>query len=186
MNIIVLHGDNSKAIHERLFVFITEAKKRGWGIKRLDINLKESLPEIVSNPTLFLEDQLFIFENLKKLTKKDTIWIKEKSSNIAGTMVFVNEKTIGKNELNFFPKGTKFEEFNLPVFLFKFIESIRPKNKEVLKLFHAVIESEPPELVFSLIAKQFRDLYWVKTDPSTIPYPSWKVQKLENQAHYFT
>jgi DNA polymerase III delta subunit len=67
------------------------------------------------------------------------------------------------------------------------LDGLYPGNSEKsIKQFHKLIEKEPPEFIFTLIAKLFRDLYWVKVDALSIPYPSWRVGKLKPQASKFT
>ena len=75
----------------------------------------------------------------------------------------------------------------MPVILWNFLEGLYPGNstKSIQKL-HILFEKEAPELIFTLIAKLFRDLYWVKMDAMTLPYPSWRVGKLKAQSLKFT
>ncbi|MFH1863787.1 MAG: hypothetical protein ABIJ85_02685, partial [bacterium] len=102
------------------------------------------------------------------------------------TLVILNDGYIPAHILKELPKADKTEEFKLPKILFTMLESIYPGNvKRVLTLFHQTIENNPPEFVFALIARLFRDLYWVKTDPNSIPYPSWRVGKLKSQSVKF-
>lgn len=35
MKVIVLHGENEVVARDRLFLFISEAKKRGWAVEKL-------------------------------------------------------------------------------------------------------------------------------------------------------
>ncbi len=74
----------------------------------------------------------------------------------------------------------------MPRNIFKFLESFYPGNSRgCLNLYYDVINGEPVEFLFSLLSKQVRDLYWVIVEPSTIPYPSWRVAKLEYQSKHF-
>lgn len=79
-----------------------------------------------------------------------------------------------------FPKGTKFEKFDLPKRLFSLLENIGSKNSLSLS------REEPRELVFAMIARQIRDIYWVLADEKTLTYPSWRISKLKKQANFFT
>ncbi|OGM84386.1 hypothetical protein A2421_02165 [Candidatus Woesebacteria bacterium RIFOXYC1_FULL_43_18] len=49
-----------------------------------------------------------------------------------------------------------------------------------------LLEKEAPEFIFTLIAKLFRDLYWVKIDAKSLPYPDWRVGKLKAHSSKFT
>jgi DNA polymerase III delta subunit len=107
--------------------------------------------------------------------------------NFEGNLVIYHEKKIPKSFISSIKKIKKEEEYELPKLLFKFLESLVPGNAErSLNLLHTVLENEPPEFVFAMLARHFKDLYWVKKDPSNIPYPSWRVSKLESQASKFS
>ena len=74
----------------------------------------------------------------------------------------------------------------MPRLIFTFLDSIYPKNvKKVLVLFHELIKNEPVEFVFALMARHLRDLYWVRVEPKSLPYPSWRVGKLKGQSSKF-
>jgi DNA polymerase III delta subunit len=112
---------------------------------------------------------------------------KKELARASGTIVIYNEGEINKNFLKNLPEGTKIEEFKLPKLIWNFLENIRPANGEkIIRDFHRIIENEPPELVFSLIAKQFHDLYRVKISPNSRNFPLWKIGKLKSQAKYFS
>jgi len=66
------------------------------------------------------------------------------------------------------------------------LDNLHPGNTgKVIRELHEVVKTEAPEFVFSIMAKHFRDLYWVKTDASTIPYQSWRISKLKSQSLKF-
>src|SRR4030042_246580 len=80
-------------------------------------------------------------------------------------------------------KNTKIKEYKLQNTIFKFLESFYPSSKTCINYLYQVIEKEPIEFVFLLLARQLKDLYLVKMEPSSIPYASWRVKKLEFQAY---
>ena len=59
-------------------------------------------------------------------------------------------------------------------------------SKRCLQFLHQVLEREPVEFVFALLASLFRDLYWIKADPVTLKLPPWRAQKLKRQAAGFS
>lgn len=185
MKIIVLHGEDTTKSYERLKKFIDVAKKRSWEVVFLDesnLALKENL----SSSSLFGGERFFILKDIKKLTKKEIEWIKKNTSTLPGNLIIYHEGTIGAVLLKSLPKDSKIEEFKLPKLIWNFLEIIRPGNADqTIKTFHKVIEKEPIELVFALIARQMKDLYLVKSGNSS-QIPSWRESKLINQASKFT
>jgi DNA polymerase III delta subunit len=174
VKIIILHGEDSIKSFERLSKFIESAKKRGWEI------ITDEFP---NTPSLFGNDRLIIYRDYKLLGKNDV----KNFDRFDGTLVIYHEGILNQTFLKSLPKNTKIEEFKLPVILWNFLDGLYPENSvRSIKIFHQIIERDAPEFVITLMAKLFRDLYWVKTDPSTLPYPSWRVGKLKSQSSKFT
>lgn len=167
MKIIVLHGDYTTRLYERLNKFIETAKERGWEI----IN-----DEISQTPSLFNKESLTIVRKYNLISKKDISHI----SKVPGTLVVYNEGHIPQLFLKDLPKDTKVEEFKLPKIIWNFLDNIS------IKLLHEVIKTEPIEFVFSVLAKRFRDLYWVQVSPETLSYQPWQISKLKKQSEKYT
>ncbi len=173
MHIIILHGEDTTKSYARLTKFINSAKKRGWEI----IN-----DEIPNTPSLFGAERLIIFRDYKLLTKPDI----KNLDRFDDTLVIYHTTDLPATFLKSLPKDIKTEKFDVPKILFSFLENIYPGNtKTCLKMLHQIVETEAVELVFFFIARQFRDLYWVKIDPSTTGFPDWKLNKLKSQANKF-
>ncbi len=182
MKIIVLYGDDEKGLYARLSKFINVAKKRSWEVSFLDDSFG-TLQENLNSTSLFGAERFFILKDISKLTKKELFWINKKYKNLSGNLIIYQEGNIPQALLKELPKDTKVEEFRLPVILWSFLDGIYPGNsqKSVIQL-HKVLEKQAPEFIFGLIAKLFRDLYWVSEDSSGLPYPTWRVGKLKTQA----
>ncbi|MGA2910714.1 MAG: hypothetical protein ABSE04_02885 [Candidatus Microgenomates bacterium] len=186
MKIIILHGDDEKKLYERLSKFTEVAKQRSWEVSYLDSS-SLSIQEQLRTSSLFSAERFFIIRDITRLDKKGLQWLSEKSKDLTGNLIIYHEGYISQGILKSLPKETKVEEFKLPVILWNFLDGLYPGNSEKsIKQFHKLIEKEPPEFIFTLIAKLFRDLYWVKVDALSIPYPSWRVGKLKPQASKFT
>ncbi len=186
MKIIVLHGDDEKKLYQRLQRFIETAKKRSWEVTFLD-DPSLSLQETLSGTSLFETERFFILRDIKKLGKKEIEWINKKLETLSGNLIIYHEGTIGAILLKSLPKTTTVEEFKLPKLIWSFLEMIRPGNStQVIKIFHQIIETEAPELVFALIARHFKDLYLVKLNEGSLSIPSWRASKLKSQANSFT
>jgi len=168
MKFIILHGDNTPKLYERLTKFIETAKKRGWDITNNEIN---------QTPSLFNKETLTIYRKYNLLSPKKDIPNILKAS---GTLVIYHEGHIPQLFLKELPKDTKIEEFKLPKIIWNFLDNIS------VKLLHEVIKTEPIEFVFSVLAKRFRDIYWVKTSEDTLPYQPWQIGKLKRQSQKYT
>jgi len=186
MKIIVLHGGNSQKSYERLRKFVDTAKSRSWEITCLDES-SLSLRETLSGVSLFRKERFFILRNYLKLTKNEITWINKSLSKLPGNLIIYHESTLPVAFLKILPKDTKTEEFKLAKIIWTFLDNLFPGNTErvILKL-HEVIKTEPPEFVFSVIAKHFRDLYWAKIDASQIPYQPWRISKFKSQSSKFS
>ncbi len=168
MKIIVLHGDYTTKLYERLTKFIEVAKKRGWEI----VN-----DEISQTPSLFNKETLTIVRKYNLLSPRKDI---PNILKAPGTLVIYNEGNIPQAFLKDLPKETKIEEFRLPKAIWNFLDNIS------VKLLHEVIKSEPIEFVFAVLTKRLRDLYWIQVSPKTLPYQSWQLSRLKNQSKKFS
>lgn len=186
MNIILVHGDNTEDSYKRLLTFIDEATKRNWKIEKIDKSSKKELTFLLKSDSLFSEERLYIVYGINSLSSKDKEWLKHDSNDIDGTLVIYEKSLVSASLLKLLPKAYREEKYELPKLIFKFLDSFYPGNKEeCIKLFHQVITTYSIEFVFTLLGSRVKDLYWVKVEPSKIPYPSWRVARLENQAGYF-
>ena len=167
MKIIVLHGDYTIKLYERLNKFIEIAKKRGWEVTN---------DEISQTPSLFNKETLTIVRKYNLISKKNISGI----SKIPGTLVIYNEGNIPQLFLKELPKDTKIEEFKLPKIIWNFLDNIS------VKLLHETVKTEPIEFVFSVLSKRFRDLYWVKVNEESLPYQPWQIGKLKRQAQKYS
>ena len=187
MKIIVLHGDNYLTSYKRKNSFIKAAKKRNMQVKKLLTGNKLSISEEITQNTLFDGDILYILDNYFDLNKKDIVWLEKNSKNYEGNLVLYSNKAIRETIFKKFPKPLVFEEFKLPKHIFKFLESFYPGNsKSSLAILHSMQNVENINFIFVMLSRHLRDLYFVKKSPSKIPYPSWRVSKLENQSSKFS
>lgn len=182
MKIIVLHGDDEKKIYVRLQKFVSVAKERGWELAYLNESVS-SIREQLSAASLFGSDRFFILKDIKSFGKKEADWLNKNYKELAGTLIVYHEGIASATFLKSLPKDTKIEEFKLPVLLWNFLDALTPGNStRELSVLHKIIEKQPIEFIFSLIAKHFRDLLWVASDPVSTGFPSWKLGKLKSQA----
>ncbi|HLE48664.1 MAG TPA: hypothetical protein VI819_01395 [Patescibacteria group bacterium] len=185
INTILIHGDDIEKSYHRKNVMISAAKKRGWDIVSVSKN-GTGFKNAVTNPLLFSADRLIYVDKFSDLTEKDLAFLKSYEKKLDATVLFFNEGLLSAVKIKSLPKSVKIEKYDLPVLLWKFLDSIYPGNlKYSLKLFNDLAAVTAPEFVFSLMAKLFRDLYWVSFQGSTIPYPPWRIGKISSQAKKF-
>lgn len=176
MDIFVIHGEYSAKSYERLQQYLERAKKKNWEI----VNIDENFAATIRAQDLFGKTKIYILKNLKLLDKKLL-------PKLDGNLIVYSNDKLNDAAIKSLGDIKKIEEFKLPKSVFNFLDSFYPGNSdECIKLLHLIIEKEPIELVFWFLGKTLRDLYWVSVSPSDIPYPSWRVGKLENQASRFS
>lgn len=186
MKVLVISGDDLTKSWERLKRIIEVAKGRDWEITRIGAEQNFSVSEILSSSNLFAKQRLFVIEDGKKLTKKELEWLKKNLVKFDGNLAIYFADFVPAGIKSSLSKDTKFEEFKLPKIIFKFLDGIFPGNsKSTIILFHKLLASEPPELIFNLIAKRLKELYWVKCAPESLDYPSWRKNILKSQASKF-
>ena len=85
------------------------------------------------------------------------------------------------------PKDARQERFDFPKQVFAFLDSLVPGNsKNSLKLLDSLVKTEPVELVFHLLSRHLRDLYWASISPETLALDGWRKKKLSDQANQFS
>ena len=183
IKIVIVHGDDFIKIQKRVCYFKKYAKLKGWKINHVNLKEGTSISEQIVKKDLFEKESLNILENIKNLKTEDYEWINNNYQNYDLRLFLYQYNILGKNILNKFPKDCKIEEYKVFNLLWVFLDSFFPGNlNNSLKLFNEVIKNEPVEFVFAMLARQIRDIYWVKTDSETTSIPPWRIKKLKNLA----
>ncbi|MFC1710036.1 hypothetical protein ACFL0F_00040 [Patescibacteria group bacterium] len=186
MKVLLIHGDDTYNSYKYLCELIKTSKKKNWQIIKIDPKKKEKLSDNIAQNSLFEKKRLFILENYKSLGKADLKWIKDKLEDTQGYLVIYERGKIQAGFIKAVEKSKKEKTFELPSVVFKFLDAFYPGNgKEALNLLHLVKKRQPVEFLFTMLSRHLKDLYWVSIDPSSIPYASWRVSKLEKQAKRF-
>ncbi|HEX6977488.1 MAG TPA: hypothetical protein VF185_04030 [Patescibacteria group bacterium] len=188
MKIILIHGEDAITSRNYYLSLVEKAKSEGFTVRDISSETNLDLGEKLSGQSLFEEKILFIHEKLKNLTVKDLKWIKEKSGKYNGDLLLWYDGNTPVKVVNSFPKGINIKKFDLPKIIFNFLDSFYPGNcKNSLALLSKLLESQPVELVFAMLTRHIRDLYWVSKENKDLPsYQSWRIAKLKKQASYFT
>lgn len=178
MKTILLHGNDSEKLQKRLEKFIDTAVKRGWHLERLS-DAPSFIEEALKGVSLFGQDNLFLLENPQKMSKTTLSFIKKNKSSLEGTLVIYSESTVSKTLVSSLPKLDKEEKYDLPVHIWKFLDSFYPGNsKECLTLFHKIVPDEPAEKVLALLSSYLRDVAITKRDNEALKYPTWRQSRL--------
>ena len=186
MKIILLHGEDTIKSYERLKKFIDTAKNRSWEVVNVDQS-PTSFEETLSSTSLFGNERFFILRDIKKIGKKESIWLEKNYKLIDGNLIVYHEGTAGVTFVKSLTGSVVVEEFALPKLIWAFLDDIKYGNStKCLQDFHKIIKRDAPEFVFTLISKLFKDLYWVKVDSASMPYPQWRIDKLKRQSAGFT
>ena len=180
MRISLIHGEDNLASYTKYRQLIDSAKKKGFGI----IPISE-LKEIVSQ-SLFEEKTVFSFSQAKKVNPSDWKWLFTNSSKYNSNLLIYFPGGAPAGVLRNLPKDVKVERFDFPKVVFQFLENIKPGNsRNLVRLLGEAVKHEPVELVFHLMGRHLRDLYWMKVARETLSIPEWRKAKLQRQADGF-
>ncbi|HWA51889.1 MAG TPA: hypothetical protein VG895_02460 [Patescibacteria group bacterium] len=180
MRISLIHGEDTTKAYKKFSELLSQSKKRGFEIIKI-----KNTREVVSQ-TLFEDKTVFVLEKPNKVYIKDWKWLKENANKYNSNLLIFFEGNAGVVITKNLPKEAKVEMFELPKNIFLFLDALYPGNSRIaLKLFNDTIKTEPTELVFHLMARQLRDLYWAQIGKDEMPLPSWRIEKLSRQAGKF-
>lgn len=186
--ITLLHGENLSASRARFQLLQDEADST---VITLDLSSSTGSDPLASLQTtgLFSDKQFAALENA--LSSK----VLEKVSQYGLTdAVFWEGKKLTPTQITafekLFPKATVLE-FKVDPVVFKFVESLRPKNQaQIISLYHQYLKTDPPEVIFTMLVRQFRLLILAATNEVTGPDDwlrlSWQKAKLITQAKTFS
>ncbi len=180
MRISLIHGENHLLAYEKYRNLIDASKVKGFEIIAID-----DIHKIVSQ-SLFEDKVVFTLEKANKVKLNDWKWLAKNAPKYTSNLLIYYEGSAPVTVTRNLPKDAKIEKFDLPKIIFNFLDSFFPGNsKNSLKLLNEVVVNEPIELVFHLLSRHLRDLYWVKVSKETMQIPSWRIGKLSSQASKF-
>jgi DNA polymerase III delta subunit len=180
MKIVALFGTDTDRVQTRMLDILKGVKKKGFRVS--EIALKTSFAEALRSTSLFEENVLFVSDTASKRIETDWQWIEKNAGQQSASLLLLFGDTVPVKIKKYLPKDTKCEEFKIPVIIFQFLDSLVPGNKNALTLLKKVTDTEPIELVFSMMVTHLRDMYWVLSDSSSYAGPDWKKGRLLSQA----
>lgn len=187
----IIHGDNieaSRAELNRLRDRATGKEIRQIEGKSLDLN---GLTQALQSQSMFGGDFLVIVERLFAFLSRKTKQIGEYAkllSEANNTDVIVwEEKELSPGTIKSFGPKASIRLFKTPVIIFQFLDSLKPNNsKYLLTIFETLVESDAPELVFSMMVRRIRELIMLKDGVSLVGIQPWQAGRLTNQSKFFT
>jgi DNA polymerase III delta subunit len=185
---IILHGENQLASRKKLTFLIGSFKGEVVRLNGLTLTLTE-LKQALESATLFKEKRLVVVEDFfSRRPGKDkeviVFYLREEGWP---NLIFWESKAVDGRTLAVFKKA-KIEKYDLPVLIFRFLDSFMPQNKIAnLHFFHLYLKEGSPELAFYLLCRLLKDLIMAADlgSQGLGGLPDWKKQKLLRQAQSF-
>lgn len=185
--IILLHGDNQILSRNKLNLYISQAKEKKVEIIVRDggkLTLEEAR-NILESTSFFGDNRVSVWENFLSSTKskdKEKIldYLNKNPVNIE--LILWEGKSLKNTSLL---KFEKIEIFKIPAFLFQFLDSFSPDNKnECLKKFVQLKSMEEAEMIFFMLIRQIR-LLLMAEDQFFDEIQIWQKSKMVTQCHKF-
>ena len=146
----------------------------------------------LSDSKLFRSVKKIFIENLfspkAKQNYKNIIDIVEK--NHKDKEIFIWEGSeVSLRTLSSFPKHT-IKSFKIPQNIFYFLDNIKPGNKQSLTMFHDVLKTTEPQIIFFMIIRRFRLMLGIIENSKNIidelkRLAPWQKSKIIRQADIF-
>jgi DNA polymerase III delta subunit len=196
--ITVIHGDD--IVSSRNFLHkIKSDISQSVSFEGKKVTVTDLVQELEGGSLFGGDKTLFIEELLSGRKGKDvteiTSYLKDHAD--LGTIYVWESKQLGKRDMDSFGRVTD-QSFTIPKTLFSFLDAIAPasrqggpQNSRLLSLYHALLKSVEPELVFFMITRHFRILLTISDESGdTIDEAArlapWQKSKLERQSRLFS
>lgn len=191
-HISVLHGDNQVLSRKRLGELKEQLQSRGVEIVVVDgKNVSFDQFQLASQTQLLLgESAVFVEEfwstKVKNTSRQSSDKIQNYTKLISGNIVFWEPRELSSLIISSFPEFWNIQNFSISRKIFQFLDALGVGNaKTALMLLREVIKTDTEYIVLPTLAWYVRSMLCAKVDPSSLSGPSWKQQKLLNQAKKF-
>src|SRR3989344_1982571 len=150
MNVYLIHGENRLDSYQRLEEYIKKARSKGWDVKEID-DQNQNIIDTLREVGLFETKRLIVVKKYSILNEKSLKFINEFTGDTE--VIVYHEGTIPQAFAKKLKNVRKNEVFKLSKSLWKFIDSFYPGNvNNCLKYFQESVNSDPVELVFSILS----------------------------------
>lgn len=159
--IFLIHGND--ILSSRKY-FIDQKDENSLLIDAQDLNLIE-LKQTIQGSGLFNNSKKILLDNL--FTKKGQKYIDDVITIInenpeAEVIIWSNKEITNKKIATL--KNYSDKKFNYPQNLWNFLDNLTPNNSESILNFHNTLNTTEPEIIFSMIIRQFRLLLGISSD----------------------
>lgn len=180
----IVHGDDSSASRQHASIIVGSRTPITLDGKNISFS---QLVDHLQSTDLFGSEKIIVLENfLSKNKKKKEIIKSIQSTTLDIDIIFLEETKLPPTSLNLL-KGAEVKAFLLPQFYFQLLDSFAPGNAQYLfGLYHQVLNTTAPELVFYSLIKRMRQLiilhrHELKDSKETAALQSWQIEKLKKQ-----
>lgn len=191
----ILHGENVAESRRELENLKTQSNgEEIISLEGGELTLTE-LKQALEAKSLFGQEKLVVLENFlagkRKSKEKENILEYLKEEELTVDLVFWEDQEIEKPLLRLFPQA-QIRIFKLDPLLFRLLEAIKPGNgSEMIKLFRGTLAFEEINLVFYMICRQFRLLFFLKMGgerglEELDRLAPWQKNKILRQSRYFS
>lgn len=186
----IIHGDDT-ASSRTFFINLKKRTPEPLSLEADNVTMTDVI-QMLSGGGLFGEERSLFVESLltkKKKSAELTAILKELESDEHIQAYLWEGKEIDKRTLTSLPNA-KTQIFTLPKSLFLFLDGVKPKNPQLLPLFHKTLATVEPEMIFFMLIRQLRLMLGVTArggEPieEVKRMPPWQRAKLEKQARMF-
>lgn len=190
--ITIIHGNDIES--SRNFYFAEKNKLKNPIFINGDGITYDQIFQALENNTFFEEEKELIIEYFFNKNKSTTTEFKKIvefiNSNKNFSVLFWDNDEVSKASLAAFKNATV-RLFSYPQTMFAFLDSIKPaQGQRLIKLFHELLKTTAPELIFFMITRQFRILLNQTGDQEAQideikRMAPWQLSKFKNQAAFF-
>lgn len=190
--ITIIHGDDTASSRK---YYIDQKTKDAFSFDGEKVS-QTDLVQILEGGGLFSDSKkIFVddFLSKRKQGKETEDIILQLNKYCKTNDIFLWEgKEISKKNISLF-SDPNVKTFKFPLFLFTFLDGIKPRNTENLISFHEALKKSEAELVFFMLIRQFRLLLSVSQESSTDAnidevkrLAPWQKSKLKKQSGLFS
>jgi len=185
----IYHGEYQQASRDAYFVALSGYKNpviRRLEGKTLTI---EMLIQTTESGLLFESAHVVAIDNLftslgkkQKQSKAYAEYINKAKCDV----LLWESKELPSGILKLFPNAA-ITQFRIPASIFSLLDALGPENaKKTIPIFRKLIESEAPEIVYTMILMRVRQLLMSKDGVTITGQKDWQIARLTRQAASFT
>jgi len=186
--ITLIHGNDNLASRN---YFLSIKDENSILMDAQNLNLVE-LSQIINGSGLFLEPKKIFIDNLftNKGSKNQVDVFSIIGKGHDSEIYLYADKEIPIKSLSDI-KDLNSKVFRVPQNIWNFLDEIRPKSSQNIFKFHEVLKETEPEIIFSMILRQFRLLLAISSSSSkniseVSRLAPWQKSKLTRQASLFS